>query len=83
MERRLDDISVRVWREGRGVFNQYSTKLWIPEEWRRSVWVPTFKRVMCRNVVDYRGMKLMIHAITLKEKVAKARLRREVIISKE
>lgn len=37
-----DHISVRVWREGRGVFHQYSTKLWIPEEWRRSLWA-TFK----------------------------------------
>lgn len=40
-------------------------------------------RVMYRAVVDYRGMKLMIHAITLWERVAKARIRREVIISQE
>lgn len=38
---------------------------------------------MYRAVVDYRGMKLMIHAITLWERVAKARIRREVIISEE
>jgi hypothetical protein len=55
----------------------------MPDEWRRSIFVPIFKNKrdiqICTN---YRGIKLMSHTMKLWERVIEHRLRKLTTVSK-
>jgi hypothetical protein len=56
----------------------------IPEEWRKSALVPTFKnKGDVQSCSNYRGIKLISHCMKLWERVVGARLRGEVMISEQ
>ncbi|KAK3517722.1 hypothetical protein QTP70_016495, partial [Hemibagrus guttatus] len=87
-----DDIPVEVWKclgEAAveflaSLFNRVLESERMPEEWRRSVFVPIFKNKgdvqICSN---YRGIKLMSHTMKLWERVVEARLRKVVEICEQ
>ena len=58
------------------LFNRLLVGKWIPEEWRRSVFIPIYKNKgdaqYCGN---YRGIKLMSHTMKTWEKIIETRLR--------
>ena len=87
-----DQIPVEAWRSLGEMAVGWLTELFnrildgerMPEEWRKSVLVPIFKNKgdvqSCNN---YRGIKLMSHAMKILERVIETRLRQVVNISDE
>ncbi|KAK3507739.1 hypothetical protein QTP70_034844 [Hemibagrus guttatus] len=84
-----DDIPVEVWKFlGEAAvefltsfFNRVLESERMPEEWRRSVFVPIFKnKGDVQSCSNYRGIKLMSHTMKLWERVVEARLRKVVEI---
>ena len=66
------------------LFNKILEDERIPDEWRRSVLVPTFKnKEDVQSCSNYRGIKLISHVMKLWERVVGARLKREVTISEQ
>ncbi|KAK3538125.1 hypothetical protein QTP70_030292 [Hemibagrus guttatus] len=87
-----DDIPVEVWKclgEAAvkfltSLFNRVLESERMPEEWRRSVLVPIFKnKGDVQSCSNYRGIKLMSHAMKLWERVVEARLRKVVEICEQ
>ncbi|KAK3546787.1 hypothetical protein QTP86_001620 [Hemibagrus guttatus] len=87
-----DDIPVEVWKclgEAAveflsSLFNRVLESEKMPEEWRRSVLVPSFKnKGDVQSCSNYRGIKLMSHAMKLWERVVEARLRKVVEICEQ
>ena len=67
-----------------GLFNRLLVGKRMPEEWRRSVFIPIYKNkgdaLFCGN---YRGIKLMSHTMKRWERIIEARLKDRVKISKQ
>ena len=67
-----------------GLFNRLLMGKQMPEEWKKSVLIPTYKNKgnaqCCGN---YMGIKLMSHTMKVWERIIKARLHDRVEISKE
>ncbi|KAK3506251.1 hypothetical protein QTP70_033602, partial [Hemibagrus guttatus] len=87
-----DDIPVEVWKclgEAAveflaSLFNRILESEKMPEEWRRSVLVPIFKnKGDVQSCSNYRGIKLMSHAMKVWERVVEARLRKVVEICEQ
>ncbi|KAK3548972.1 hypothetical protein QTP70_022655 [Hemibagrus guttatus] len=87
-----DDILVEVWKclgEAAveflaSLFNRVLESERMPEEWRRSVLVPSFKnKGEVQSCSNYRGIKLMSHTMKLWERVVEARLRKVVEICEQ
>ncbi|KAK3527809.1 hypothetical protein QTP86_006875 [Hemibagrus guttatus] len=84
-----DDIPVEVWKclgeaAVEFLFNRVLESEKMPEEWRTSVLVPTFKnKGDVQSFSNYRGIKLMSHTMKLWERVVEARLRKVVEISEQ
>ncbi|KAK3528964.1 hypothetical protein QTP70_014145 [Hemibagrus guttatus] len=83
-----DDILVEVWKclgEAAvefltSLFNRVLESERMPEEWRRSVLVPIFKnKGDVQSCSNYRGIKLISHAMKLWERVVGARLPERVV----
>ena len=56
----------------------------MPDEWRRSVLVPLYKRREdIKECGNYRGIKLMSHSMKLWERIIEVRLRKEVTIAEQ
>ena len=89
---RPDELSVEVWECMGEMGIKFLTRLFnrlfmgerMPEEWRRSVFIPIYKNKgdaqCCGN---YRGIKLLSHTRKVWERIIKARLRDRVEISKQ
>ena len=87
-----DELPVEVWKciEKMGIefltrlFNRLLMGERMPEEWRRSVFIPIYKNKgdaqCCGN---YRGIKLMSHTMKVWERIIEARVRDRVEISKQ
>ena len=87
-----DELPVEVWKCMGEMGIKFLTRLynrllmgeWMPEEWRRSVLIPIYKNKgdaqCCGN---YRGIKLMSHAMKVWERIIETRLRDRVEISKQ
>ena len=87
-----DELPVEVWKCMGEMGIKFLTRLFnrllmgkrMPEEWRRSVFIPIYKNKggakFCEN---YRGIKLMSHTIKVWERIIEARLRNRVVISKQ
>ncbi|KAK3507793.1 hypothetical protein QTP70_000403 [Hemibagrus guttatus] len=87
-----DDIPVEVWKclgEAAveflaSLFNRVLESEGMPEEWRRSVFVPIFKnKGDVQSCSNYRGIKLMSHTMKVWERVVEARLRKVVEICEQ
>ncbi|KAK3521466.1 hypothetical protein QTP70_005778 [Hemibagrus guttatus] len=87
-----DDIPVEVWKCLGEAAVEFLTSLLnrvleserMPEEWRRSVFVPIFKnKGDVQSCSNYRGIKLMSHTMKLWERVVEARLRKVVEICEQ
>ncbi|KAK3573216.1 hypothetical protein QTP86_015137, partial [Hemibagrus guttatus] len=87
-----DDIPVEVWKclgEAAveflaNLFNRVLESERMPEEWRRSVLVPIFKKKGdVQSCSNYRGIKLMSHTMKVWERVVEARLRKVVEICEQ
>ncbi|KAK3561878.1 hypothetical protein QTP86_017458 [Hemibagrus guttatus] len=87
-----DDIPVEVWKclgEAAveflaSLFNRVLESERMPEEWRRSVFVPIFKnKGDVQSCSNYRGIKLMSHTMKLWDRVVEARLRKVVEICEQ
>ncbi|KAK3567194.1 hypothetical protein QTP86_012678 [Hemibagrus guttatus] len=87
-----DDIPMEVWKclgEAAveflaSLFNRVLESERMPEEWRRSVFVPIFKnKGDVQSCSNYRGIKLMSHTMKLWERVVEARLRKVVEICEQ
>ncbi|KAK3534572.1 hypothetical protein QTP86_016661 [Hemibagrus guttatus] len=87
-----DDILVEVWKclgEAAvefltSLFNRVLESERMPEEWRRSVLVPIFKKKGdVQSCSNYRGIKLMSHTMKLWETVVEAKLRKVVEICEQ
>ena len=87
-----DKIPVEAWRSLGDMAVDWLTRLFngilegerMPDEWRKSVIVPIFKnKGDVQSCSNYRGIKLLSHAMKICERVVDARLRREVRISDE
>ena len=55
----------------------------MPDEWRKSVLVPIYKKGDVQICINYRGIKLMSHTMKIWERVVEAKLRQEVDISEQ
>ena len=88
----LDELPVEVWKYIGEMGIKFLTKLFskllvgerMPEEWRRSVLIPIYKKkgdAQCCG--SYRGVKLMSHIMKIWEKIIEARLKDRVEISKQ
>ena len=87
-----DELPVEVWK-CMGVvgikfltrpFNKLLMGKRMPEEWRRSVFIPIYKnKGDAQSCGNYRGIKLMSHTINVWERIIEARLRDSVEISKQ
>ena len=87
-----DELPVEVWKCMGKMGIEFLTRLFnrllmgeqMPEEWRRSVLIPSYKNKgnaqCCGN---YRGIKLMSHAMKVWERIIEARLRDRGEISKQ
>jgi len=87
-----DDIPVEAWRCLGEIAEKFLTKLFnrileserMPDEWRRSIIIPVFKKKGdAQSCSNYRGIKLISHSMKLWERVVEARLRNEVLISEQ
>ena len=87
-----DELPVEVWKCMEENRIKFSTKLFnrllmgerMPEEWRRSVLIPIYKKkgdVQCCG--HYRKIKLMSHTMKVWERIIETRLRDRVKISKQ
>ncbi|KAK3517909.1 hypothetical protein QTP70_027300 [Hemibagrus guttatus] len=66
------------------LFNRVLESERMPEEWRRSVFVPIFKnKGDVQSCSNYRGIKLMSHTMKVWERVVEARLRKVVEICEQ
>ena len=87
-----DELPVEVWKCMGKMGIKFLTRLFnkllmgerMPEEWRRSVLIPTYKNKgdaqCCGN---YREIKLMSHTMKVWERIIEARLRNRVEISEQ
>ena len=55
----------------------------MPDEWRKSVIVPIYKKGDVYSCTNYRGKRLMSHTMKIWEKIVEARLRQEVEICEQ
>ena len=87
-----DDIPLEIWIAlgNKGVeflvnfFNRLLQGDKMPDEWRRSVLVPSYKgKGDIKECGNYRGIKLMSHSMKLWERVIEARIRKEVTIAEQ
>ena len=85
-----DGIPIKVWRCLGDIAIVWLTKMFnnifrsnkMPEEWRRSILVPIYKNKRdIQSCTNYRGIKLMSHAMKLWERVIEQRLRGTTQIS--
>ena len=66
------------------LFNRLLKGEKMPDEWRKSILVPVFKKKGdVQSCGNYRGIKLMSHSMKLWERVIEARLRQEVQIGEQ
>lgn len=65
------------------LFNTVESERMPEERGRRSVWVLISKNKGVRQSWSYRGVKFIINSMKLRERVAEAKFRREVIISEQ
>lgn len=86
-----DDIPVEVWKCLGEMSVDFLTRLFnrildsnkMPDEWRKSVLVPIYKKGDVQSCSNYRGIKLMSHTMKVWERVVEARLRQEVEICEQ
>ena len=65
------------------LFNRILETDKMPDEWRKSVLVPIYKKGDVQSCNNYRGIKLMSHTMKIWEKGVEARLRQEVKICEQ
>ena len=87
-----DELPIEVWKRMGEMGIKFLTRLFnrqlvgerLPEEWRKSVFIPIYKKKgdaqCCGN---YRGIKLMSHPMKVWERIIEARLRDRIEISKQ
>ena len=87
-----DDIPVEVWKCLGEIALEFLTKLYnrtmeserMPEEWRDSILIPSFKnKGDVQSCSNYRGIKLISHSMKLWERVVERRLRSELTFSEQ
>ena len=87
-----NELSVELWKCMREMGIKFLTRLfnkllvgeWMPEEWRKSVFIPIFKnKGDPQRCGSYRKIKLMNHIMKIWERIIEARLRNTVKISKQ
>ena len=86
-----DDIPVETWIavDNKGVeflvnfFNRLLQGEKMPDEWRRSAFIPLYKGKDIKECGNYRGIKLMSHIMKLWERIIEARMRKEVTIAEQ
>ena len=87
-----NELPVEVWKCMKKMGIKFLTRLFnrllmserMPEEWKRSVFIPIYKNkgdAQCSE--NYRGIKLMSHTVKLWENITETRLRDTVEISKQ
>ena len=87
-----DEIPVEAWKcigepaieVLTGLFNRLLKGEKMPDEWRKSILIPVFKKKGdAQNCSNYRGIKLMSHSMKIWERVVEARLRQKVQICEQ
>ena len=84
-----DEIPVEAWKcigepaveMLTGLFNRLLKGEKMPDEWRKSILIPVFKKKGdAQNCSNYRGIKLMCHSMKIWKRVVEARLRQKLQI---